>query len=127
MHDQHGPVALRQAAERTQGQSVRTLRGQAIVWRGGEVLGVELTAGYLAPAALEEVARDAPRDSRQPGPQRTVDLVVRPAPPHDEEDLLCQILGVVGGDAVPPQRTVHVVELRLEGSHAMGEWRGHRG
>src|SRR4051794_8776101 len=89
---------------------------------------VDLALRDLAPVALEEVARHPRRDPGQPGPERPSAIVVVPAAPDHQQDLLGQVLGVAGPHAVAPDGAAHVLELLVEGPEAVGEaWRSSSG
>ena len=80
----------------------------------GRVGALDDRAGDLALRAQAMAVGDLEHDARQPGPQWPRRVVVAPPSPHDDEDLLRQIVRVGGPDAVALQRAADERHLALE-------------
>ena len=82
------------------------------------VLAIDEATGHLATDPLPVVVGHPKRDAGQPGTHGTRAVVLRPAPPHHQKDLLHQIFGVHLGDPMTAERVVNEVELVLERADA---------
>jgi hypothetical protein len=122
VHHDRAAELVGQRGERREDDGARAARAEVL-------LGIESAAALRHVvsrdlAALAPVVREPRGDAGEPGTQRAALVVLRPPPPHDEEDVLDGVLHVRARDAVADERAVEVVDLGLEGARTLRElWR----
>jgi hypothetical protein len=123
VHHEQRALPLGQPSERAQHEGAGARRGDLIVGRRPVIHGSITARGIMrwlrrwwSCATLKAIPASH-------GAQRPPRIEVRPAPPHHEEHVLREVLGVAGAHAVAAKGAVHVVELHLEGAQAARELR----